>query len=431
MHGRPREYKNKLKADPKAQEAYKKKVDAIRNGTALVLEFRRQKKYESAILDAAAKLLKVVPEIYTLWNYRREALEPVFAAGGEEAVHASEGELALTQACLMENPKSYSTWHHRKWVVGQGLAPLDRELQLVTRALDEDQRNFHAWNYRQFVCRRLGRSAQDELAYVEEKIIQNFSNYSAWHFRTMLLHQMYGTPGGQGAAEGTGAPAAAAAAAAAAASAPATSAATAGSASQRSPIPHEVLDAEYDMVHQAFATDARDESPWTYYRWLVGNTLAHLGPAAAASAAASASAASASGAPATSGGAGADADPAPAPGAAGAERGGEAGHLEHGEVEEEARARVAAVLEREAARLQEDHLAAEPDAKRPLLALARLREAQARLGLAGSADAGAALLEEARGIYRRLMDIDPLRRGYYQDALEGRAFVVVQALGTV
>ena len=56
---------------------------------------------------------------------------------------------------------------------------------------------------------------------------------------------------------------------------------------------------------------------------------------------------------------------------------------------------------------------------------------QARLGLGDSAEAGAALLEEARGIYRRLMDIDPLRRGYYQDALEGRAFVVVQALGTV
>lgn len=36
---------------------------------------------------------------------------------------------------------------------------------------------------------------QDELGYVEEKIIQNFSNYSAWHFRTMLLHQIYGTPG--------------------------------------------------------------------------------------------------------------------------------------------------------------------------------------------------------------------------------------------
>ncbi|KAG2434746.1 hypothetical protein HXX76_007634 [Chlamydomonas incerta] len=427
MHGRPREYKNKLKADPKAQEAYKKKVDAIRNGTSLVLEYRRQKKYEPAILDAAAKLLKVVPEIYTLWNYRREALEPVLAAGGEEAKRASEGELALTQACLMENPKSYSTWHHRKWVVGQGLAPLERELQLVTRALDEDQRNFHAWNYRQFVCRKLGRSAQDELAYVEEKIIQNFSNYSAWHFRTMLLHQMYSMPGGQEAGEGAGAsPAAPAAGAAGTAGA-----AAAGSASQRSPIPHEVLDAEYDMVHQAFATDARDESPWTYYRWLVGNTLAHLGPAAAAAAAAAAASASASSETAGGEAAGAAAS---APAAEGAGRGdpaGQEGREGQGEADEEARARVAAVLEREAARLQDDHLAAEPDAKRPLLALARLREAQARLGLGGSAEAGAALLAEARAIYRRLMDIDPLRRGYYQDALEGRAFVVVQALGTV
>ncbi|PNW81017.1 hypothetical protein CHLRE_07g339350v5 [Chlamydomonas reinhardtii] len=425
MHGRPREYKNKLKADPKAQEAYKKKVDAIRNGTALVLEYRRQKKYEPAIMDAAAKLLKVVPEIYTLWNYRREALEPVFAAGGEEAARASEGELALTQACLMENPKSYSAWHHRKWVVGQGLAPLERELQLVTRALDEDSRNFHAWNYRQFVCRKLGRSAQDELGYVEEKIIQNFSNYSAWHFRTMLLHQIYGTPGGPEAGVGTEAPASASSPAPGAGGT--AGAAASGSASQRSPIPHEVLDAEYDMVHQAFATDARDESPWTYYRWLVGNTLAHLGPAAA-----TAAAAAAAGSLEAASGAGADAAASGAPGTGGeASREGREGQEGQAEVDEEARARVAAVLEREAARLQEDHLAAEPDAKRPLLALARLREAQARLGLGDSAEAGAALLEEARGIYRRLMDIDPLRRGYYQDALEGRAFVVVQALGTV
>eukprot|EP00198_Chlamydomonas_reinhardtii_P003049 XP_001692385.1 predicted protein [Chlamydomonas reinhardtii] len=341
-------------------------------------------------MDAAAKLLKVVPE-----------------------------------ACLMENPKSYSAWHHRKWVVGQGLAPLERELQLVTRALDEDSRNFHAWNYRQFVCRKLGRSAQDELGYVEEKIIQNFSNYSAWHFRTMLLHQIYGTPGGPEAGVGTEAPASASSPAPGAGGT--AGAAASGSASQRSPIPHEVLDAEYDMVHQAFATDARDESPWTYYRWLVGNTLAHLGPAAA-----TAAAAAAAGSLEAASGAGADAAASGAPGTGGeASREGREGQEGQAEVDEEARARVAAVLEREAARLQEDHLAAEPDAKRPLLALARLREAQARLGLGDSAEAGAALLEEARGIYRRLMDIDPLRRGYYQDALEGRAFVVVQALGTV
>ena len=37
---------------------------------------------------------------------------------------------------------------------------------------------------------------------------------------------------------------------------------------------------------------------------------------------------------------------------------------------------------------------------------------------------------EARSIYRRLADVDPLRRGYYQDAADGKAYVVLRALGT-
>jgi len=88
------------------------------------------------------------------------------------------------------------------------------------------------------------------------------------------------------------------------------------------------------------------------------------------------------------------------------------------------------VLAREVGRMREDHLAAEPNAKWPLLTLARLQEAQARLGLCAREEEGL-LLEEVRGAYLRLSELDPMRRGYYQDAVEGRAFVVVQALGTV
>ncbi len=35
---------------------------------------------------------------------------------------------------------------------------------------------------------------------------------------------------------------------------------------QARPIPVDVLDEEYDTVHQAFATDGEDQSPWMYYR---------------------------------------------------------------------------------------------------------------------------------------------------------------------
>jgi len=198
MHGRPRSYKHKLK-DPSAQESYKKKVDAIRNGTGLVLQCRKQQRYDPVVMDASAKLLKVVPEIYTIWNFRREALTPVFEAGGEPAQKASNTELALTQACLLENPKSYSTWHHRKWVVLKGMCNLEAELRLVSNALDADERNFHAWNYRQFVVRLMKRPLQEELLYSEDKVAQNFSNYSAWHYRSILLHRLHCTADGAGA----------------------------------------------------------------------------------------------------------------------------------------------------------------------------------------------------------------------------------------
>jgi geranylgeranyl transferase type-2 subunit alpha len=79
-----------------------------------------------------------------------------------------------------------------------------------------------------------------------------------------------------------------------------------------------------------------------------------------------------------------------------------------------------------------EHLAIDPDAKWPLLMTARLKEAQARLGLCeGLGLNPAALQQEVQQLYVRLQQLDPMRAGYYADAAAGRAFVVVQALGTV
>jgi hypothetical protein len=89
------------------------------------------------------------------------------------------------------------------------------------------------------------------------------------------------------------------------------------------------------------------------------------------------------------------------------------------------------VLAREVSRFAE-HLAVDPDAKWPLLMTARLKEAQARLGLCeGLGLNPGALQQEVQQLYVRLQTLDPLRAGYYKDAAAGKAFVVVQALGTV
>lgn len=47
-----------------------------------VLTRRAARQYDEESLALAARLLELNPEVYTAWNFRREALEPLLAAGG-------------------------------------------------------------------------------------------------------------------------------------------------------------------------------------------------------------------------------------------------------------------------------------------------------------------------------------------------------------
>lgn len=204
-------------------------------------------------MKACEKLLGLCPEILTAWNYRRETIEArtgdaaTTSEGGDEGEGEGEGdwwsdELRVSETALRNNPKSYPSWYHRKWVLrrmieafgteeGKARETLEREAKLCADMLNADDRNFHCWAYRRFVAEKLGRGVDEELQYTLTKIENNFSNYSAWHYRSAILES-------RGAADA------------------------------------ETLAGEFELASNAFYTEPEDQSAWMYHRWLTSRARA-------------------------------------------------------------------------------------------------------------------------------------------------------------
>lgn len=191
-----------------------------------------------------AQLLLANPDVYTLWNYRREIIcrrkVPADQSSGTDddcsGPHLTQfdamckDELALSTSCLLKNPKSYPCWHHRCWSMQMMYQPdYESEIQLCNSALQRDSRNFHCWNYRRFLFRAANINIEREIEFTEAKIRENFSNFSSWYLRSTLLTE---------AAE-----------------------------SKLLDI-RQLWDKEYESVENAIYTDPTDQSAWFYHKWL-------------------------------------------------------------------------------------------------------------------------------------------------------------------
>ncbi|CAL1675278.1 unnamed protein product [Lasius platythorax] len=236
MHGRV-----KVRTTAEQEEIKKReraaKVAQYKADIAIVIQKRKDKIWDDELLLITKRILLSNSDIYTLWNIRRETFENN-KWSDKDYKQLLENEMSLTENCLRENPKSYSVWHQRCWVMEQMSEPdWKKELSLCAKCLTIDERNFHCWDYREFIVQKAGISNEEEFEFSTTKILNNFSNYSSWHYRSRILYKMFGTT------------------------------------LEEVPIIDEKYREELDLVMNATFTDPNDSSAWFYQRWLLDRCM--------------------------------------------------------------------------------------------------------------------------------------------------------------
>uniref|UniRef100_A0A914YDD7 Geranylgeranyl transferase type-2 subunit alpha n=1 Tax=Panagrolaimus superbus TaxID=310955 RepID=A0A914YDD7_9BILA len=139
-----------------------------------------------------------------------------------------DGETKLSEEALFHNPKSYSAWNHRRFIMElYSNPPLKREIEICEKALTFDSRNFHVWDYRRYIVRLLNRTMDEELEFSKKMVEKNPSNYSAWHYRINILLEAGGK------------------------------------------ITDEMFVDEIKNVTEVCVVNSEDQTAWTYVNWLI------------------------------------------------------------------------------------------------------------------------------------------------------------------
>lgn len=210
MHDQKKKEKQVL--SPEAKEAAAQENERVGALYKSVLASSKAHEYNSTTLANTEALLLAVPEAYTVYNYRRLALEavasmqPCVDSSGSVAETSSNAaevapalrrrqclvqELKLNSKVLLLNYKNYNAFLHRHWIFHQLEALTKLEMQQATahaagaavndtatgtyellcsllrkeraqceQLLQMDERNFHAWNYRRWVLEQELRATQ-------------------------------------------------------------------------------------------------------------------------------------------------------------------------------------------------------------------------------------------------------------------------------
>ena len=180
------------------------------------------------LLDYSAKLLALLGEASSVFNFRQDLISEAFAellrgfsalAQAKQAAPAEpkeaepadgqpeappgdsaeekqaalmkrleeliKSEMEMLVGLALRDPKCYQIWHHRKWMFEkiwevenalkiQGVVSkkcVAQDIKICDKFLARDERNFHAWNYRCFLTKYLiDRFPAEALATVEREL---------------------------------------------------------------------------------------------------------------------------------------------------------------------------------------------------------------------------------------------------------------------
>lgn len=233
------ERKVKGEPDEKTKEQTRQLIAKFREVYEDIFKHKAEGYMGADIIKRIDALLELNPELYSVFNYRRQLLlhkwevaakeekentteapaaaeQPnnTFVSAKQKQLEDMEREIKLNTKILLKDYKVYSAWLHRRWLFlrmdnKMKAAFLSKERQQCETLLSVDERNFHAWGYRRWVLNeqrklalqpvddvnetiRQSKSVGDEhnaqeRAFTLAKIERNMSNFSAWHNRALIL----------------------------------------------------------------------------------------------------------------------------------------------------------------------------------------------------------------------------------------------------
>ncbi|KAI9741169.1 MAG: Rab geranylgeranyltransferase [Cirrosporium novae-zelandiae] len=264
QHGIPRNELVVLNTD-KAREKEQQKIQEYRDLVDQVSKKMHDNEHTVGTQHLISTILKLNPEYYTIWNYRRVLLQheiqtiPSSEKTEQSIADLLSNDLRFLIPLLKEFPKCYWIWNHRLWLLQQTNSYLEKkaarrfwyeEFGLVGKMLSLDSRNFHGWGYRRKVVAQLEspalnisensgtqdtRMTQDEFDYTTRMIQTNLSNFSAWHNRSKLIPRLLDERG--------------------------------ASLEER----RKMLDDELQLIRRALWTDPYDQSLWFYHQSLMAS----------------------------------------------------------------------------------------------------------------------------------------------------------------